>query len=229
MQTNILSQGFGENKACAAVDIKNNAVRPFRIKRGKDDICPVGYKKFYQLIGMKGHNGEDWSTWHGEPGYFPVLADTTWRAVNEKDYDGGIGLDVYSNSPILFNDGKKRYVKFRFWHLQESLVSDGEMVTFAQKIMKCDSTGASSGDHLHWSMKIVDKNGRTLNVNNGYTGALDFSEYFENVFVLDKMGVQAEYITLLEKIYKASFLLNRAGYLLESEVLSKLRGIFAKL
>lgn len=156
--------------------------------------CSDGYEDFYHAIGLKGHNGEDWNTWHGEPIYFPVEADTTWHIKSAADNDGGLGVDVVSDTPIL--DGQR--VKFRFWHLKNTALAEGAPVELGQLIGYADSTGASTGDHLHWSMKFVDKNGNTLNKDNGYSGAIDFTPYYENVFVLDVLQVKAEALKAID-------------------------------
>jgi len=120
IQSNYKTQGFGENKACAKTNIHGVAITPYKVLGTRTGICPVDYKPFYKLLGLKGHNGEDWATWHAEPFYFPVEADTEWIVRNEIDYSGGKGIDVFSEKPIL--DGKR--VKFRFWHLKDSVVAD---------------------------------------------------------------------------------------------------------
>lgn len=179
VKTNRKTQAFSESRACSKI-----GVRPFQVVNKRNGKCPIGYESFYEALNMKGHNGEDWHTWHGEPIYFPVKADTTWYAKTEVDSDGGIGVDVISKSPVL-EDGS--YVKFRFWHLKNPAVYDGQIISFGQLIGFADNTGSSSGDHLHWSMKIVDKNGNTLNKDNGYYGAVDFSPWFSNEFALDRL------------------------------------------
>lgn len=210
------TQDFGENKACIR-QANGKTIRPFQVvPTSRGGACPINTVPFYQEIGMKGHNGEDWKVWNGEPLFFSVDADTEWWSQSHKDLDGGIGLDVYSSKRIKLeelppqagklarkewedNDGYV-YVKFRFWHLKDIVVADAQRPTpedprkkpnvrFGQLLGHCDSTGASSGHHLHWSMKIVGLNSMTLDGNNGYYGGTDFSKWFKNEFVLDKLTV----------------------------------------
>ena len=204
-KTNLRTQGFGENRAWAKI-----GVRPFQVV-AKNTVCPSGYRSFYEELGMEGHNGEDWATWDGEPLYFPVrIPNMEWWARSCLDTDGGIGVDVFSSKPVELGlppqtgqlakqqwgeQGGKLYVKFRFHHLREVSVPTGNIdlqtgevknpIKFGQFLGNCDSTGASSGNHLHWSMKFVAKNSLTLDNDNGYYGAVDFSAWFENEFVLD--------------------------------------------
>lgn len=204
-----LYQGFGENLACVKVDSQNQPLRPFEVIPGTFiGICPPESTKFYPAIGMLGHNGWDNAAYHGEPIYFPVVEDTAWKAYNEVDADGGIGVNVYAQTPIAFNTipqhtqgsfrmiehqyetlGGKLFPLFKFWHLLRSNVKDGDIVKAGDLIGYADTTGASSGDHLHWSMKIhggsVQGYGLTIDSDNGYTGAMDHRAYYENRFILD--------------------------------------------
>jgi hypothetical protein len=201
--TNRRSQAFGEARACAYAP-GGRVQRPFKIRDKTGKTCPVGYVDFYKsVLGQSGHNGEDWSTWYKEPVYFPVDAggETTWVGTTEIDGDGGIGCNVYSKRPITFDtlppktgpearalwkiNGGKLRVMFRFWHGQRNV--DILDVKFGSHIQYADSTGASSGNHLHFAMKFVDAKGRTLDKGNGYTGAVDHSVFMENKFVLHEL------------------------------------------
>lgn len=227
VKTNDKTQAFGESKACAKV-VNGETVKPYVIKGTSTGTCTSGYIPFYEALGMEGHNGEDWRTWNGEPLYFPVEADVEWWTRSSVDADGGIGLDVFSSKRIHLeelpphsgrlaeeeyqaNNGRV-YVKFRFWHLKKVLVADARRPTPedfrpapnvipGQLIAYCDSTGASSGHHLHWSMKIVAENSMTLDGNNGYYGAVDFSKWFTNEYILgDPNVVLSPLQTLLMKM-----------------------------
>ena len=151
---------------------------------------------WYKEWGMRGHNGEDWRAYHGEPVYHS--GDWDGIAYTETDKDGGIGVDVIS---------PKLGYKLRYWHLKSTNVYDGQEVKMGQLIGYADNTGTSTGDHLHWSLKKVDKNGKTLNRNNGYYGAVDFSQYFENEFVLDKLEVKEKLLTIIQLYHKLILLL----------------------
>lgn len=196
-QTHI-TQGWGENKACVQMKINREPYRPFRVRSAINGVCSVGFTKFYPLIGLRAHNGTDFYAWHGAPLYFPVDANTEWYADNEKDPDGGLGLDIFSKTPIKLGDNLNVYVKFRFWHLLESAIADGEPVKFGQYIGRADSTGASSGDHLHMAMKFVDEFGSTLERNNGYAGCVDFTPWYEPTFTLDVLKVKQDALRAID-------------------------------
>lgn len=244
MKSNWKTQGFGESKACAKTDI-NGWLRIPTIIIGKiGNLCPVGFKDFYKLIGMKAHNGTDWACWEGEPIYFKVDAPCEWWVRNEIDQDGGQGLDIFSDRPIDIGDlpdecGKlaisqfegnysepkygyekgKVFVKFRWWHLSKSFISDSKnnvagkpegyrecKVKFGDLIALAGNTGASSATHSHEGFKIVANNSCTLDGDNGYNGAVDDTRYTENEFVLDVLRVKAKALTTIELAKKVVFL-----------------------
>ena len=126
-----LTQKFAENRACIG---SNGKIY------GTTTKCPSG-KSFYESIGMKGHNGNDISAIIGEEVYHGATFDGWIK--NERDSEGGIGVDVVSNEPIFFafpippelyqtatpheQNGKfgfLHYVKMRYWHLKTGVGAD---------------------------------------------------------------------------------------------------------
>lgn len=190
IKTNNLTQDLGESKSCAKLGADGKTVRPFQIVT-KRTTCPIGYTDFYAAIGLtKGHNGKDWSAWHGEPAYHNADFDGWLRA--EYDFDGGMGTDVVSNEPLLeCNDGcpkgTKHYVKIRKWHGMKTKGYDKMPVKMGDEVMLCDNTGASSGDHLHEAPKWCAENGNGIHSDNGAQGAILSHPdiVYENKFVLD--------------------------------------------
>lgn len=232
------TQKFGEAKACIKVNVNGQPAWPQKIVGKRGGLCPAGHKDLYTwYLGMKGHSGEDWATYHGEPLYFSADFGCDWYAKQEPDM--GVRLDVYSlerveiknppKSPEALKEwkanGGRMYVKFVHAHLKDILWANedagkGKLVKYGWQIGWCDNTGMSSGDHLHWSMKFVDKNGKTLDKDNGYMGAVDFREHatFVNEFVGDHVKikrVQAELHTLQEKL---AALLKRYVALLQAKL-----------
>lgn len=168
--TNRLTQKFGDNRACITPTGK--------IVSKQGNICPQGSKDFYKSIGMLGHNGFDFAAKHGETVYHAV--DFEGRMKIEKDFHGGIGVDIISTKPVFLN-GKNVYVKARYWHLKTPIGYDGKIVTLGTVIGLADNTGASSGDHLHLGLKECTAEGQTLNPVNNYGGCFDPAPYFTNV------------------------------------------------
>lgn len=181
-----MTQGFGENKACFNPD--NGKVSGF-----SGNSCPAGTIGLYKHFGMLGHNGEDWTCWYDEPIFHSGLFDG-WAHL-EVDSAGGIGVDIVSVDPIY----EGNYIKLRYWHLRATKVKEGEIVRPGQLIGHGDSTGASSGDHLHWALKPCKKDAKSLNEANGYYGAIDFRPYFENVFILDVLKIHEEAKTAIRQ------------------------------
>lgn len=221
VKSDYLHQGFGENRPCAKLDANGKPIRPFKIITPVGNTCPVGYTKFYPEIGLKGHNGWDNDLYHGEPIYFPVIVDQPnmrWQVINEVDVDGGIGVNVYGLDPVPFAKlpihepgqfkmiqrqyeelGGKLYPMFKFWHCLSTVVKNHDLIQAGDLIAYGDSTGASSGDHLHWCMKIHNGNGFSIDSDNGFTGALDHKPYYENKFIRDILKPQFKFKNTMRK------------------------------
>ena len=207
--SNRITQNFGESKACQE---NFRGFYPLKVVSKVNGVCPPGFRSFYESLGMKGHDGLDIAAWYKEPCYFPVELETTWHAKNEVDRDGGKGVDVISDKPLALTlvDGSREYnhIKFRFWHLFDSGVYDGQVVKKGQIIGYCDSTGASTATHLHWSMKFCLPDGTAMYKNNGYNGAIDFTPWYVNEFVGTPMPQKSNVSNELSKLI---FLLKNLG------------------
>lgn len=226
-----INQYFGENGTCVGVGADGKTRRPIKVISKKGGVCPVGYKDFYKQHGLKGHNGYDQKAWHGEPVYFSGTYDG-WVKY-ERDLDGGIGVDVVSNEPLLkcreVRCGQTHYIKQRLWHGLKPVGTERRQVKPGELVMLADSTGASSGDHVHWAPKWCDKNGAGLHNDNGYVGAFRFDDLYSDEFILDALKkkpapvselvvpapdipviaakIEEAQLTLIQIIYKYIFLL----------------------
>ena len=203
LKSNRLNQGFGANGSCIEPD-----TRKVITKTGL--TCPIPYVDFYLFIGMKGHNGEDFAAWRGEPIYFNAIVYgggiIEGVAKNEIDKDGGKGVDILFKDPVT-----QRNFKTRYWHLQNSAVYDGQIVRSGDVIGYADSTGASSGDHLHWSLKPTLPDGSNAYPDNGFVGAVNIRDfdgvkYYPDDFILTTLNLFQQ-LSLLEKIIKLYSLL----------------------
>ena len=209
LRTNIKTQDFG---ACVVCEYDNNH-GIFTSKNIITGLCPTGTTCLYKRMGMLGHNGLDYGAYKGEPVYFPLDIDLDWYAKTEIDSAGGIGVDVIGRKPVKLN-GEMRYIKFRFWHFNKVNVYDGQKINFCQQIGEAGNTGLGTGVHLHWSMKYVDGNGKSMNLGNGYYGAVDFAEYYDNTLCLDIAEIKpllterVKNLTL-QTLHLATTLLNR--------------------
>lgn len=149
----------------------------------------------YKELGLLGHNGWDWACFDGEPIYW----DTDGRGkvmVNGIDSKGGWGVEIRS-------EDKGKYYKHRFWHLKEFKCQVGQIVETGDLIGLGDSTGYSTGSHLHRDLKECDQDFNTLNKNNGFFGCIDIQPFFKSVFVKDYVSQLKAQISLIERIIEA--------------------------
>ncbi len=173
--------------------------------------------EYYQANGIKivGHNGIDCLAYHGQP----VYAAHDGTAYYETDDTGGHGVVIVSDKAYDYKTiaGKNIQCFFKsiYWHLAKEPkyaspilvlagnkantgkgfpVKAGDLIGFA------DSTGLSTGDHLHFGFKpIVSGKAATsgdapdvgigdwINVeqHNGYLGAINPEPYFNGHFAGD--------------------------------------------
>lgn len=204
LKTSLIDQGFGENKACIQVRSALFPVIPIKIVSKTGQVCLPGTVDFYKFVGLIAHNGQDFRAWLGEPIYFPVDSNLTWRAKTEVDKDGGLGVHVISNE-MVDQGGHVDYVKFVFWHLSKILVHDGQEVMFGMKVGLAGATGAASGVHLHFAMKPCYDNGDPLYPDNGYTGAVNPRFFFQNEFCLDIANLKTQQLSILDNLKKIVF------------------------
>ncbi len=174
LQTAIITQKFGENLA-----------------------------HWYKDMGLKGHNGIDFSAKTGEPIYW----DCDIRGVvlnTEIDSKGGLGVNVITET-------EEKIIKHRFWHLKEFKCVAGQILDSGDLIGIADSTGMSTNPHLHRDTKIMLKNSLgnyyVKEPNNGYGGCEDFLPFFTNIFIKDKMAQLEKQVSLLQKAIEIAKLL----------------------
>lgn len=160
-----VTQSFGEDKCCT------DGVR--YVYKETHQTCPVGFKSLYSK--MNGHNGIDVATYRWQPVY--CACEGTVIEV-ETEIERGLGVGVLSKV------GDK-YYKHRYWHFIGINVQKGQTVEVGDLLGWADSTGYSTGDHLHFELKETDSLGRTKNNKNGYFGALDVDEYLYPAYAID--------------------------------------------
>lgn len=180
-----INQGFGENKSCVNISTgKVVSKNPFL----DSTVCPVGFQSVYSQ--MKGHNGVDLNAYKWQPVYCAQIG-----RVDEVSTEVARGLGV---SVRTFSNGK--WYRHRYWHLIALDVENGDELKTGDLLGYADSTGYSSGDHLHFEVKEVDKDGRVLNQNNGYFGAIDPLPLMEEKFALDIKGMVSSLQLIREKL-----------------------------
>jgi hypothetical protein len=104
---------------------------------------------FYKKFGYAGHNGID----YGVPNGTPVKAAAAGTVALVSFENGGYGNYV----KLSHLDGSKPYSTY-YAHLASATVSAGQKVTTATVIGYSNNTGASTGPHLHFGLKIEGQN-----------------------------------------------------------------------
>ena len=103
----------------------------------------------YKKWGYAGHNGVDFGIPNGTP--IIAAADGTVEKVGFED--GGYGNFV----KIAHMDGGTKFYTY-YAHLQSTSVSNGQKVTAGTVLGLSNNTGASTGPHLHFGIKIDGQN-----------------------------------------------------------------------
>lgn len=178
----IITQAFGEDRACISADNKKVISKP------QGAVCPDGFRSLYG--NMNGHNGIDLFATRWQP----VYGAREGKVIEvSTEAERGLGVGILS---VL--DGV--YYKHRYWHLIALDVSLGEEVKTGDLIGYADSTGYSSGDHLHFEVKVVNANGEPTEPNNGYFGAVDPLPLVDNIFALDAKGIESTIAKVREQL-----------------------------
>lgn len=140
----------------------------------------VNYVDFYKKMELKGHNGIDLRIRCGCKLYAAHSGRVTTAGV---DGDGGVCIVIFNNK------GKYKTI---YYHLKDVAVNVGDNVCECQFIGTCDNTGKwTTGDHLHFGLKLTDQYGNTINYENGYHGAIDPTPYMPTDW--DKTPAQKRY------------------------------------
>lgn len=168
---------------------------------------------YYQSNGINvvGHNGSDFSTYHGQPVY-ACFDGTAYVQVDDK---GGHGVVLVSDREYEY-EGGKAFMKAINWHFCDGEkepqfkcpLKSGQKVIQGQLIGYSDSTGFSTGDHLHFGLKPVaagENPNSWFNVkqNNGYGGCIDPSPYWNGFFAQDTtlvISIMTSVVSLLQKM-----------------------------
>lgn len=127
-------------------------------------------KCVYVLMGLNGHNGID----------FALPIGTKLIAVN----DGVISTAVsqkngYGNHVRLHCCQDDINYEVIYGHCSKFLVRQGDKVSKGQVIAEGGNSGFSSGPHLHFGLRILDKGSNVLNYENGFKGSIDALPLFD--------------------------------------------------
>lgn len=108
-----------------------------------------GNPSFYAKWGFPGHNGVDF----GIPNGTPVKAAVAGTVEKISFEDGGYGNYI----KLRHKDGSTTYNTY-YAHLANATVSAGQNVSAGTVIGRSNNTGASTGPHLHFGLRVPGKN-----------------------------------------------------------------------
>lgn len=175
----VINQRFGDNMPC----VKDFGLASQTIIMGSNSpTCPVGYEKLYAKFGMSGHNGMDL-----DAGEQNVYAAHDGVVVELQDVPArGLGIGILTNEQVMLRDYGIHFAKTRYWHLKRFYVSVGDKVTAGQLIAVTNTTGYSSGNHLHFELQPMDKDAGGHPIlafpDNGIGAAIDPEPFFTGVY-----------------------------------------------
>jgi len=147
------------------------------------DYLKRKYKEF-GLVDRDGkafHNGIDFATPKGQK-CFAVFDGTVTRV---RLGSPSAGNYVIYRTDEFSVEGRAVYLEFRYLHLWKTKVKVGERVKLGDVIGLIDSTGFSTGHHLHFDVRVyiqgqmVDR--FNADMSNGHLGYIDPDKVFVNV------------------------------------------------
>ena len=194
-----VNQGFGEDRACISTT-DNKTI----ISKESSATCPIGYRSFYTQT--KGHNGIDLTAKRWQPVY--AAHDGVVNEV-QTEVERGLGVGIVSDRKYFcIETNKPEHFKSRYWHFIALDVHLGEVIKTGDLIGYADSTGFSSGDHLHLELKPVTIRDYEKGVpicdnvlqNNGYLGAVNALPYFEMISALKIAGIVRQLAELTARV-----------------------------
>ena len=173
-------QKFGDDLAC--LDIYTGNV----LTKSADGVCPAGSIGLYASLGLKGHNGEDLQAGTGQPIY-AAHNGVVISVFNDINSGNTIGIKTLEQFDY---EGGTAYYKTIYCHLKSFNVKVGDTVKVGDVIGLANSTGKSSGSHLHFGLKPVylnEDDGVLVNAeqNNGYYGAIDPAHHWNGLYSVD--------------------------------------------
>ena len=171
------SQYFGKPKT----DYLARAYRSFGL------ICQDDKSELYK---KPFHNGIDFGTVYKQKCYCVYPSVVT--GVHRNSVSAGNFVELTTDT--IVENGMTYKLKFRYLHLHSFLVKKGQRLNMGAVIGYCDSTGFSTGNHLHFDVALyketVAKN--FMRVNNGWSGFINPQELFTDIN-WNKLPVDKQY------------------------------------
>lgn len=191
-----INQKFGENLLCFRR--LGNGTIEYKSKK-TEEVCPIGYTSIYSQ--MKGHNGLDLLAARWQPVY--ASQDGFVEEVST-EVERGLGVGVITDKKYpCIETGRDEYFKYRNWHFIALNIHEGDHVRTGDLLGYADSTGYSSGDHLHFELKPVLKEGdKWFNIlqNNFYFGAVNPEPYLYPQFAVAVRDIASLLLKIREQL-----------------------------
>lgn len=189
-----VNQHFGDNLPC----VKDFGLPTQSVVTGDDNLtCPLGYDKLYQHWNMGGHNGTDLQAEEQN-----VYAAMDGIVVEKQTVPArGLGVGILTNEQYDLGAMGTHYLKIRYWHLKSFNCEVGDRITVGDVIGVSDTTGYSSGNHLHFEGQPMDKDagGHPFLANplGSICGAIDLEPYFTGIYADVAKPLIADYVSLI--------------------------------
>src|SRR4030042_375326 len=161
-----------------------------------------GNAKMYAQFGMKGHNGIDIAGIKGTPIVAPCKL---WINMITKE-DRGYGFHIWAETEINIIAGQKVKLESVFGHFDGIIASPARWYNKGDILGYMDSTGFSTGSHLHFGIRplIFNKSKKCWEqvfYNNGYFGYIDTEPFLPHM-VFDLREILKEKKTMSDLIAK---------------------------
>ena len=179
-------------------------LKPQVITQGFGSTANLQYYKD-SGVSITKHNGIDYLAQRGQPVY-ACHDGTCYPGVDSKE---GNGVVIRTDEDFEYEGNPTRF-KTIYWHLVKSdaVVKTGQKVKAGDLIGYADSTGLSTGNHLHFGLKPQRWNENdwiwyNVDQDNGIMGAIDPNQYFNKYYAEDAKnveGVLRSIISLLEQV-----------------------------
>lgn len=189
-----VNQCWGDNLPC----VRDFGLPSQIIVSGSDNFtCPSGYDKLYPHFKMAGHNGTDL-----QAGEQYVYAACDGVVVEKQTVPArGLGLGILTNEQYDFGRFGTHFIRIRYWHLKSFAKEVGDIIKTGDLIGITDSTGYSSGNHLHFEGLLQDKDAGghpyTPNVPNTIAGTINLEPYFTGIYADTVQTLIQKYNTLI--------------------------------
>ena len=193
----------------------------FPIKEGFDYRITQEYgnnrSNYYAKYNLLGHNGQDIGCATGTP-YVAVSDATVLDLKNDVKENDHTSLGNYIRLLVSL-DRPNAFYEVMYGHCLSILVKQGDKVSRRDTIALGDNTGDSTGPHLHFGVRIIErrtpKNGEKGNIyfgvkytvldyDNGFGGYIDPVTLYETV-VVDKLPVDVRYGETQSTLKEVSF------------------------